>query len=81
MVQVLIKIICAYSSIFEEKPMLEDEIGRLICGELFKAKKSFSDLGVSILNDEDHSDYSRVGDILLKIIRTGTEFNEDYPDN
>jgi len=73
MVQVLIKIICAYSSIFDEKPMLEDDIGRLICGELFKARKNFSDLGVSRLADEDHSDLSQVGAILLKIIRTGTE--------
>lgn len=61
--------------------MLEEEIGRLICEELFKHKKSFYELQISKLADEDHKDYSLVGSILLKVIRTGLEANEDTLDD
>jgi hypothetical protein len=55
-IPLLNKIIAVYSCIIEEKPLLEEEIGRLICTLLYKHNKKITDLNFNNINDKDHSD-------------------------
>jgi hypothetical protein len=70
-VQVLNKIISFYFSIYEDKPLLEENIAILICDELSKNKLKINQLQFIKIDDPDHSDQSQVCNIIIKIIQLG----------
>lgn len=70
------KLIAIYSCMIEDKPLLEEHIGRFVCEQLFKSNKNFNDLALNKLTDNDHKDLSKMSDIILKILRVGLDANE-----